>query len=118
VYHPDFHNGEAITVFNPEGDLVKKLEIPTPRAGSGLLMSPVFHEDTLAVTDANCLNVYFIDINDWSYKKLEIDGSYLGGSTSMTFVGGQLFCMGHGYVFKIDPSVPAVVAEWRNPELE
>ena len=36
----------------------------------------------------------------------------------MTYVGDQLFCMGDGYIFKIDPSVPEVIAEWRNPELD
>lgn len=115
VYHPDFGDNGLLAVYEPNGDLQHVLDVAQGDASAIPLQSPTFTDRTLILTTPNCRSLFFINIDDWSMERLDIEGEYLGGATSLTLVGDHLYCMGNGYIRKVDVIAKSVLMSWTDP---
>lgn len=118
VYHPDFGDNGLLAVYEPNGDLHHVLDVAQGDATAIPLQSPTFVDRTVILTTPNCRSLFFINIDDWSMERLDIEGRYLGGVTSLTLAEDHLYCMGDGYIYKVNLASHALVSEWRNPEVD
>ena len=118
VYHPDFGDGGLLAVYEPNGDLHHVLDVAQGDSSAVPLQSPTFLERTLILTTPNCRSLFFINIDDWNIGRLDTEGRYLGGTTSLTLVDDQLYCMGDGYIHKVDVASRSVLDSWIDPLLE
>ncbi len=118
VYHPDFGDNGLLAVYEPNGDLHHVLDVAQGDTSAIPLQSPTFVHRTLILTTPSCRSLFFINVDDWSMERLNVEAEYSGGVTSLTLVGDELYCIGDAYIFKISLDSRSVVSEWRNPELE